>query len=116
MRDWPVVIIAKWGAFLHPSERRGVSPPVVTKTGGLPDFVKKRRPPRRVWLMIPAGLVDHVVGDLVPLVQKGDILIDGGNSYYIDDIRRANDLAGKGMHYLDVGTSGGVWGLERGYC
>jgi 6-phosphogluconate dehydrogenase len=66
--------------------------------------------------MVPAGVVDRLIADIVPLLQKGDILIDGGNSYYIDDIRRSKDLAGKGIHYLDVGTSGGVWGLERGYC
>src|SRR3977135_3144760 len=66
--------------------------------------------------MVPAGVVDATLNDLVPKLEKGDILIDGGNSYYIDDIRRAKELAGKGMHYVDVGTSGGVWGLERGYC
>jgi 6-phosphogluconate dehydrogenase len=84
--------------------------------GSLAEFIKKLEPPRPVWLMIPAGLVDKVLGDLVPLVQTGDIIIDGGNSYYIDDIRRAKDLSAKGVHYLDVGTSGGIWGLERGYC
>ncbi len=82
----------------------------------LQEFVKNLTPPRAVWLMVPAGVVDRLIADLVPLLQKGDILIDGGNSYYIDDIRRSNDLAAKGIHYLDVGTSGGVWGLERGYC
>jgi 6-phosphogluconate dehydrogenase len=82
----------------------------------LPDFVAKLTPPRAVWLMVPAGVVDHVIRDLAPLLQKGDILIDGGNSYYIDDIRRSKELAAKGIHYLDVGTSGGIWGLERGYC
>ncbi len=87
-----------------------------TPAGTPPEFVQKLQPPRPGWLMIPAGLVDRVIADLVPLVKAGDILIDGGNSYYIDDIRRANDLSGKGIHYIDVGTSGGVWGLERGYC
>jgi 6-phosphogluconate dehydrogenase len=87
-----------------------------TPAATLAEFVQKLQPPRPAWLMIPAGLVDRVIADLAPLVQRGDILIDGGNSYYIDDIRRANELAGKGIHYIDVGTSGGVWGLERGYC
>ena len=87
-----------------------------TPAHSLAELVQKLQPPRPIWLMIPAGLVDRVLGDLVPLVQAGDMLIDGGNSYYIDDIRRATDLAAKGIHYLDIGTSGGVWGLERGYC
>ena len=82
----------------------------------LADFVKKLEPPRAVWLMVPAAVVDTTIADLLPLLEKGDILIDGGNSYYIDDIRRAKELAAKGIHYVDVGTSGGVWGLERGYC
>ncbi len=87
-----------------------------TPASSLAEFVQKLQPPRPVWLMIPAGIVDRVLADLVPLVKAGDVLIDGGNSYYIDDIRRAKELADKGIHYLDVGTSGGVWGLERGYC
>jgi len=82
----------------------------------LADFVKKLSKPRAIWLMVPAAVVDKSIADLVPLLEKGDILIDGGNSYYIDDIRRAKELAQKGLHYADVGTSGGVWGLERGYC
>ena len=82
----------------------------------LADFVKKLGKPRAVWLMVPAAVVDKAIADLLPLLEKGDILIDGGNSYYIDDIRRAKELAPKGIHYVDVGTSGGVWGLERGYC
>ncbi len=82
----------------------------------LAEFVKKLRKPRAVWLMIPAGVVDASISELIPLLEPGDILIDGGNSYYVDDIRRAKELAGKGIHYVDVGTSGGVWGLERGYC
>ncbi len=82
----------------------------------LADFVKKLEKPRAVWLMVPAAVVDKSIADLLPLLEKGDILIDGGNSYYIDDIRRAKELRPKGIHYVDVGTSGGVWGLERGYC
>jgi 6-phosphogluconate dehydrogenase len=82
----------------------------------LADFVKKLDKPRAVWLMVPAAVVDKTIADLVPLLERGDILIDGGNSYYVDDIRRAKELAPKGIHYVDVGTSGGVWGLERGYC
>jgi 6-phosphogluconate dehydrogenase len=82
----------------------------------LADFVKKLEKPRAVWLMVPAAVVDKSIADLLPLLEEGDILIDGGNSYYIDDIRRAKELAPKGIHYVDVGTSGGVWGLERGYC
>jgi 6-phosphogluconate dehydrogenase len=82
----------------------------------LADFVKKLSKPRAIWLMVPAAVVDKTIADLLPLVEPGDILIDGGNSYYVDDIRRAKDLATKKIHYVDVGTSGGVWGLERGYC
>jgi 6-phosphogluconate dehydrogenase len=82
----------------------------------LDDFVAKLEPPRAAWLMVPAAAVDGSLADLAPKMQKDDTIIDGGNSYYIDDIRRQNDLRAKGIHYVDVGTSGGVWGLERGYC
>jgi 6-phosphogluconate dehydrogenase len=82
----------------------------------LRDLVKKLEAPRAVWLMVPAAAVDKTIADLLPLLAAGDTIIDGGNSYYIDDIRRAKELAPKEIHYVDVGTSGGVWGLERGYC
>ncbi len=82
----------------------------------LADLVKKLKQPRAIWLMIPAAAVEAVIADLLPLLDRGDILLDGGNSYYVDDIRRAKELALKGIHYVDVGTSGGVWGQERGYC
>ncbi len=82
----------------------------------LDDFVAKLKPPRAAWLMVPAAVVDSTLQDLGSRLQEGDLLIDGGNSYYIDDIRRAKDLAKRGVHYVDVGTSGGVLGLERGYC
>jgi 6-phosphogluconate dehydrogenase len=87
-------------------------------TGGssLDDFIAKLKQPRAIWLMVPAAVVDSTLAQLMPKLQKDDILIDGGNSYYIDDIRRGKELASKGIHYVDVGTSGGVWGLERGYC
>jgi 6-phosphogluconate dehydrogenase len=82
----------------------------------LQDMVKKLAKPRAIWLMIPAAVVDDTIAEIAPHLESGDILIDGGNSYYIDDIRRAQELAPKGIQYIDVGTSGGVWGLERGYC
>jgi len=87
-----------------------------TAASSLEDFVAQLARPRAVWLMIPAAAVDQALGDLAPLMQKDDMIIDGGNSYYIDDIRRAKELSAKGVHYVDCGTSGGVWGLERGYC
>jgi 6-phosphogluconate dehydrogenase len=82
----------------------------------LADLTKRLAPPRAIWLMVPAAAVDETIADLAPHLESGDIVVDGGNSYYIDDIRRSKALARDGIHYVDVGTSGGVWGLERGYC
>jgi 6-phosphogluconate dehydrogenase len=85
-------------------------------SASLAELAKNLKQPRAVWLMVPAAAVDETIADLVPHLEAGDILIDGGNSYYVDDIRHAQELAAKRIHYVDVGTSGGVWGLERGYC
>jgi 6-phosphogluconate dehydrogenase len=87
-----------------------------TGSSSLADLVSKLAAPRAIWLMVPAAAVDSTIEELLPLLEKGDTIIDGGNSYYIDDIRRAKYIAPRGIHYIDVGTSGGVWGLERGYC
>ncbi len=87
-----------------------------TGATSLADLVEKLDRPRAIWLMVPAAAVDSTVAQVVPLLDRDDILIDGGNSYYVDDLRRAKELAERGIHYVDVGTSGGVWGLERGYC
>ena len=87
-----------------------------TGAGSLDDFISKLKQPRAIWLMVPAAVVDSTLAQLLPKLAKDDILIDGVNSYYIDDIRRAGELKAKNIHYVDVGTSGGVWGLERGYC
>ena len=88
----------------------------ITPSTSMEDMIGKLAKPRAIWLMIPAGVVEQTIAEIVPHLESGDILIDGGNSYYVDDIRRAKELASKGIEYVDVGTSGGVWGLERGYC
>jgi 6-phosphogluconate dehydrogenase len=101
-----------------------VSPKAVTMlaeknaigTASLAELATKLKMPRTVWLMVPAAIVDQTIAELLPHLGRGDVVIDGGNSYYIDDIRRSQELASKGIHYVDVGTSGGIWGLERGYC
>jgi len=87
-----------------------------TGVGSLAEMAAALEAPRAVWMMVPAGVVDRVIADVAPVLETGDVLVDGGNSYYIDDIRRAKELSARGLHYLDVGTSGGVFGLERGYC
>jgi 6-phosphogluconate dehydrogenase len=100
----------------HPENVKKVSDEGGKGAASLEDLVQKLTPPRAIWMMVPAAGVDGTIDQLVPKLQSGDILIDGGNSYYIDDIRRSKQLQPRGIHYVDVGTSGGVWGLERGYC
>ncbi len=104
---------------VYDSSAKVVDKLVAEKAAGstsLEDFVRKLKTPRAVWLMVPAAAVDAMIAQLTPLLSAGDIIIDGGNSYYVDDIRRAKALASKQLHYVDVGTSGGTHGLERGYC
>jgi 6-phosphogluconate dehydrogenase len=101
---------------VNPASAQALAKEGATAAASLDEFASKLKPPRAAWLMVPAAVVDKMLHDLAGRLQKDDILIDGGNSYYIDDIRRAQELAPKGIHYVDVGTSGGVWGLERGYC
>jgi 6-phosphogluconate dehydrogenase len=100
----------------HPEQLSSLAAEGAIGASTLDEFVGKLETPRAVWLMIPAGAVDGVVHDLAPRLANGDTIIDGGNSYYVDDIRRAAELASRGIHFVDAGTSGGVWGLERGYC
>jgi 6-phosphogluconate dehydrogenase len=100
----------------NPQAVQGLVDEGATGASVLGEFMEKLKQPRAIWLMIPAALVDSTLKDLEALASAGDIIIDGGNSYYVDDIRRARELKAKAIHYVDVGTSGGVWGLERGYC
>jgi 6-phosphogluconate dehydrogenase len=100
----------------HPAAMNALVSQGAEPSSSVEDFVKKLIKPRALWLMVPAGVVDSVLASLSPLLEAGDIVIDGGNSYYHDDIRRAADLKTRGIHYVDCGTSGGVWGLDRGYC
>jgi len=100
----------------HPENVKKVTDEGALGASSLEDLVQKLSPPRAIWMMVPAAGVDATIEQLAPRLQRGDILIDGGNSYYIDDIRRSKQLQQRGIHYVDVGTSGGVWGLERGYC
>ena len=101
---------------MSPKAVQGLVEENAVGSSSLADFVKKLAKPRVVWLMVPAAVTDKTIADLLPHLNAEDIVIDGGNSYYVDDIRRAKELAPKKIHYVDVGTSGGVWGLERGYC
>ena len=101
---------------LSPKAVEGLAKEGAVGASSFADLAKKLNKPRSVWLMVPAGVVDETIAKLLPALEPGDAIIDGGNSYYVDDIRRAKELAAKKIHYLDVGTSGGVWGLERGYC
>ncbi len=100
----------------HPEAMQSLAQKGAKASSSLEDFAKKLSKPRAVWMMVPAAAVDAVLKSLTSVLESGDIVIDGGNSYYHDDIRRAEELKGKGIHYVDCGTSGGVWGAERGYC
>lgn len=101
---------------MSPKAVQGLAEEKAVGSSSLADFVQKLAKPRVVWLMVPAAVTDKTIADLLPHLEAEDIVIDGGNSYYVDDIRRAKELAPKKIHYVDVGTSGGIWGLERGYC
>jgi 6-phosphogluconate dehydrogenase len=101
---------------VNPASAQALAKEGATAASSLEDFVAKLKPPRAAWLMVPAAFVDSTLTDLSGRMQRDDTIIDGGNSYYIDDLRRSKQLAPKGIHYVDVGTSGGIWGLERGYC
>src|SRR5438128_748988 len=101
---------------LFPKAVEGLAKEGAAGAASFEDLAKRLDKPRKIWLMVPAAAVDKTISDLLPFLEAGDTIIDGGNSYYVDDIRRAKELAAKGIHYVDVGTSGGVWGLERGYC
>jgi len=101
---------------MKPDSVKDLASKGATGAASLEDFMAKLKPPRAVWLMVPAAAVEATVRDVAGQMQQGDIVIDGGNSYYVDDIRRAKELKPKGIRYVDVGTSGGVWGIERGYC
>src|SRR5918996_1269409 len=100
----------------NPEAAQGLATEGAVAASSLDDFVGKLTPPRAVWLMVPAAVVDQMLGDLAARLRREDMIIDGGNSYYIDDLRRAESLKSKGIHYLDVGPSGGVWGMARGFC
>ena len=101
---------------LHPKCAQALAKEGAVGTTSLEDFAKKLKLPRTVWMMVPAAVVDPTLKSLIPLLERDDVVIDGGNSFYQDDIRRAAELKPRGIHYVDVGTSGGVWGSERGYC
>ena len=101
---------------VHPEPAQALVKDGAVSAGSLEDFAKKLKTPRAIWLMVPAAVVDETLNSLVPFLEKDDVVIDGGNSYYHDDIRRAAALKPRGIHYVDAGTSGGVWGAERGYC
>ncbi len=101
---------------LHPEAVRTLVKEGTVGATSLADFAKKLSSPRCIWMMLPAAVVDPTLKELIPLLERDDVIIDGGNSYYRDDTRRSADLKPKGIHYVDVGTSGGVWGAERGYC